>query len=654
MEWQAAQNAFACDYLRSWPGYDALQAELVDELGHSRASAPRRAGERWFRIAAGGELAGPVLTRSERFEDRGEPLVAAAAAAPELVAPHFDWFFPSPQGSFVACGVSEAGTEQSVIVVVDGSTGEVLADRTHPAFQGRVAWLPDESGFYYNGYLTAGSVDQRLFFHAIGGLVADSVEDVPRYTRHAFAQVSDDGRWVGLLEERREPRLCALNDRLSPEGWHEVLPVEVGACFGLFDGDSYVAIVTDCTPRGSVVKIPLATYGDRSTWRELVPETNAVLWALVAAGEELVLSELVEGLPRIRLLSRDGSPHATVPIPSQSGVALRASSDAYLSWARLESPVFADPDGITFVEAASARAPSVRRYERRTGRSTRLGSPSREHPGFVSKDFSVAAGAPVPLHLVHRADLDMSEPRPLLITGYGGWNSPVMPGYLGGLVPFVRAGGVFALGHFRGGGDFGRDWWLAGSGTPGRQRVSDDLYASAEWLVSRRIAAADALAFMGVSAGGLLGAVAAAQRPELFRAVVCLVPILDILRMQRDPWNAGEQGAWVEYGDARDPEQADWLLSYTPYYNLRQRAYPAMLISCGGRDPRAVAWHSRKLAARLQEHNAADTPILLRVWEDFGHFNGHGDAHWIAEWVSFVMGELGLRYDARSVRSRAS
>jgi protease II len=245
-------------------------------------------------------------------------------------------------------------------------------------------------------------------------------------------------------------------------------------------------------------------------------------------------------------------------------------------------------------------------------------------------------GTRVPADVVHRGPLDMSRPHPTLVHAYGGFNMALMPAYLGHLERFVAAGGVYVTAHLRGGGEYGTEWWRQGR-MAAKQNVFDDLFAVCEQLIGDGITRPDLLAFQGGSNGGLVAGVAITQRPDLFRAVVAQVPLLDLLR-------AGRFALVMEFGDPQNPANAQVLAAYSPYHNVREASYPAVLLDAGENDPRRPAWHSRKMAARLQAANLSEHPILLRVWKDSGHVGGNKSTliDQSADWLAFVMQELGM------------
>jgi prolyl oligopeptidase len=244
--------------------------------------------------------------------------------------------------------------------------------------------------------------------------------------------------------------------------------------------------------------------------------------------------------------------------------------------------------------------------------------------------------------LVHRKGLPRDGSAPAVLTGYGGFNVNITPSWAPSMVPFLEAGGVYAVAVLRGGGEYGETWHRAGM-LDQKQNVFDDFIAAAEHLISERITRPDRLAIMGRSNGGLLVGAALTQRPELFRAVIAGVPLMDMLRYHR--FRIAQ--LWIpEYGSADDAVAFPWLLAYSPYHRVRDGvAYPAVMLVTASSDTRVDPLHARKMAARLQSATSSPRPVLLRIETQAGHGAGKPLAKVIAQLVdewSFLFQELGV------------
>ncbi|HYN75324.1 MAG TPA: prolyl oligopeptidase family serine peptidase, partial [Candidatus Limnocylindria bacterium] len=211
---------------------------------------------------------------------------------------------------------------------------------------------------------------------------------------------------------------------------------------------------------------------------------------------------------------------------------------------------------------------------------------------------------------------DPTGPRPTILYGYGGFGVPLTPGFSATVLAWVEAGGVWAVANLRGGGEEGEQWHRDGM-LGNKQNVFDDFHAAAEWLVAHAWTTTDQLAINGGSNGGLLVGAAATQRPDLFAAVVCSAPLLDMVRYEQ----FGLGATWnVEYGSAAVPEELGWLLAYSPYHRVVEGTdYPATLFTVFDGDTRVDPMHARKLCAAMQHATSADRPILIRAEPDVGH-----------------------------------
>jgi prolyl oligopeptidase len=388
---------------------------------------------------------------------------------------------------------------------------------------------------------------------------------------------------------------------------------EIRASFrGTVVGDRFVAITTDGTPNGRLVALPLDTPTDRSTWRELVAEGDSVLITVTPVGRRLVLADHLGGATRLRVLGLEGTVEAEIPLP---GPGL-----AWLGPDRGGGLVAAGDDECTFVFSSLTSSSATYRYDLTTGALETLIPPKAVVDNVVVHDRAARApdGTLVPYTVVARADLDLTVPQPTVISAYGALGNFWPPAYLFTLpAAWVQLGGVYVHAHPRGGGELGPRWWHAARRQT-KQRTFDDLYAVAEDLIADGRTTASRLGVFGTSAGSLPAAVAITQRPDLFRASVPMLPLLDLLGVRRDPTT---MAAIIrpELGDPDDPSDAAILHAYSPYHHLEDgMPYPAVFLDCGATDEICLAWHGRKMAAGLQRATSSGHPVLLRV-RDCGH-----------------------------------
>ncbi|MEP7241567.1 MAG: prolyl oligopeptidase family serine peptidase [Devosia sp.] len=672
LAFQAEQNRLSDHQLRDWPGFEALSDKVGRLTAPLTMVAPRQCAGKWFSLLH--EDGSAFLRVSDSPEGSGRrfslPFGGTAADRP---ATRVDWWLPSPDGRCVAYGVSEGGGAQggiqlSRLGILDTGTGTPASRHIEHVAFGALAWLPDCSGFYYVAGLQNAAVnpERRLFFHRLGDDAPDRSEPL-RGLSYCLPQVSPDGRHVVLVRGSREPRADLILDREGTAGWQLFMSGMRGACFGYLEDDCYVAITNVGADRGRVVAIPFATAADPDTWQEIVSESEGVLRYICRVGQRLVVCDLVDANARIRVFTREGQPDGVVPLPAEGAVA-DAASWAWWHYVGV-TMVNAGDDTIAFVHSSFARSPVTYAYNLATKELRALSPAATELPGIVTTCIEAVAddGAGIPLKLVGREDLDPAQPHPTLIFAYGGYNHAFVPAYLAMFAAIVEAGGVLAFAHLRGGGEYGTAWWQAGHHDH-KQRSFDDIYAVGDWLVREGRATTDRLGLVGASNGGMNVAVAVTQRPDLFKAAVALVPQCDLLRYGRDPFYGGRpieghhNGTHIHGGTWRDPAQGRTQagggfgtamfpesvypdpLDYSPYHAVRRgETYPATLIVSGSEDLWCPPWHGRKLVARLQAESAGSAPHLLRVWRGDGHdVPILGTAEQAAEWVGFLMRQLGL------------
>jgi prolyl oligopeptidase len=291
--------------------------------------------------------------------------------------------------------------------------------------------------------------------------------------------------------------------------------------------------------------------------------------------------------------------------------------------------------------------PSVYRFDLKTKESSLWGQVKAdidfdkytvEQVTYPSKDKT-----PITMFLAHKKGIEKDGTNPTLLTGYGGFNIALTPTFNASRFLFLERGGVFAVANLRGGSEYGEDWHKAGM-LGKKQNVFDDFIAAAEWLINEKYTSRDKLAIQGGSNGGLLVGAAMTQRPDLFRAVVCQVPLLDMVRYHKFLIAR----LWIaEYGSPDDAQQFKWLYAYSPYHHVKDgTAYPATLLMAAESDTRVDALHARKMAARLQAATSSDAPILLRIETKAGHGAGKPRAKVVEELTdvySFLFWQLGMK-----------
>lgn len=655
-EWTRQQNARTRAVLNALPEREAFARRFRELLAVGLLGTPRPAGGRIFHVRREGGQAQAVLYVRDDLAGPDRALLDPNALESSGLLT-LDWYYPSPDGRLVAVGLSRGGTEMSTLHVRDVATGRDLGIAIPHTQRSQVAWAQD--GFYYVVHPAPGTVPagdehyhRRVRYHelawapgsgAAGGGEAEGDGDPLAFGAGRpkedliGVQSSPDGRWVLFSAFRGwVTNDLYLLDRERPEAGLAVVVEGADALsVGQLDHDGLWIRTNLGAP---AYRIAHATYERPGEWRDVVPEGRQPIEEFALTSRHLVVHRLERATSRLAIVRRDGTFEREIALP---GVGALTPS---IPGAGIE----ADPaaDRACFTYQSFGEPPQAFALDANTGAVTALVSVGRPRPGprivveqtaYRSKD-----GTEVPMFLVHRDDVQPTGDVPAVLTGYGGFNISRVPTYTAGAILWAEDGGVFALANLRGGGELGERWHRAGM-LGSKQNVFDDLHAAAEHLSATGWTTAGRLGAYGGSNGGLLMGAALTQRPELYRAIVCQVPLLDMLRYQR----LLIARFWIaEYGSSEVEEQYRWLRDYSPYHNVRRdRRYPPVLLTTAEGDSRVDPMHARKMAALLQAHPGAEL-TLLRVDGDAGHGVGKPLAKQVedlADQWSFLAWQLGVR-----------
>ena len=629
--WLTGQDALYAEQLAATPERESLAARLAELLGAGNVGTPAWRGDRRFftRRLPGQEHA--VLYTAAA--DGGERALIDPMQIDPSGSTTLDAWQPDKEGRLLAYQLSEGGAEESALRVLDVETGQHVDGPIDRCRYSGVAWLPGGKAFYYTRRLAPGDVPageeqyhRRIFLHQVGTPADDDTMifgDGREKTNYYMASVSMDGRWLIIgASAGTAPRndLWIADLAASAETGPDLRVIQEGVdaqTMARVGRDGMLYIFTDAgAPRGRLLVADPAD-PQAGNWREKLPQDDeAVLTGYaILDGAELDRPVLLASWTRhavgeisVHDLATGGR-LGTIPLPglgTVGGLSERPEG-GHEAW-------FAYTDNVTPV--------TIYRYDARSGEA---GIWARA-PGAVDVPdvetqqvaFASADGTTVRM-LVISGRLDHREPRPAILSGYGGFGISMTPGYAATVLAWVEAGGVYAIAGLRGGSEEGEDWHRAGM-RDRKQNVFDDFYAAAETLISGGWTTPAQLSISGGSNGGLLVGAALTQRPELFAAVVCSAPLLDMVRYERfglgETWND-------EYGTAADPVELGWLLSYSPYHHVREGAeFPAVLFTVFDSDTRVDPLHARKMCAALQHAapgSLASRPVLLRRESDVGH-----------------------------------
>ncbi len=561
----------------------------------------------------------------------------------------------SDDGRYLAYGVAEAGSDWITWHVMDVATGKVLQDEVHWVKFSGTAWTKDGEGFFYGRYpqpdenaqFQSLNKNMKVYFHQVGTEQSSDVlvYERPEQPEWGFSPaVTDDGRYLVLtVWKGTDDRYQVLvRDLTRPYAAPAALIDNFEAGYSLVGnvGSTFYFTTTLDAPRGRLIAIDL-DHPARDGWKEIIPQTDNTLEDVSFVGNLFIARYLRDAYSEVKIFTPDGKTVREVKLDGLGSVSgfggSRNDTETFYSFQSFATP------------------PSVYRYDLVNGTSTPLFRPDVDvNPAdYVVKQvfYQSKDGTRVPMFIAYRKGLRLNGKNPTLLYGYGGFNISETPGFSVSRLTWMQMGGVFALANIRGGGEYGEEWHKAGTKLQ-KQNVFDDFIAAAEWLIANRYTSKEKLAIQGGSNGGLLVGAVMTQRPDLFAAALPAVGVMDMLRFHL--FTAGR--FWVDdYGSSDDPEQFKALLAYSPYQNIRKGIrYPATLITTADHDDRVVPGHSFKFAAALQEAQAGDAPVLIRIETRAGHGGGKPTSKRIEEaadlWA-FLVENLGMKLPSSFLRT---
>jgi prolyl oligopeptidase len=625
--WLDAQNKLARSYLDALPGRKALEERYSQLLRIDTITAPGRAGDRYFymkrkaseekavlywRPATDSHLPEHVLIDPNQFVATNNAALGASV--------------PTLDGKLLAYTLKPNNADEATLYVKDVESGNDLPGEVIEG--GKYAdpsWLPDGSGFVYTYLPPADPAHPEdrpglavVRYHKLGTnpkhdpVIHAKTGDA---TKFVSAYVSRDGKWIFFVQQNGWDKNDLYYQPLTGQPTADLAdnwkPIVVGKDFSYslepWKGEAYIRTNEDAS-RYRLFKVSLDN-PSRSKWREIVRESpTAVLQGVGVVGNHLVLDKLENVTSRIDICDLDGKliRHLELPGIGTAG----AEGDPDYDELFYEFNNFTQPPEI-FQTSVTNPAQTL---------WAKIEVPVDPSPYVVEqKFFESKDGTKVPMFIVHRKDILLDGSTPFLIYGYGGFGMSEMPSFWAGAYPWLEAGGGFALVNLRGGGEFGEKWHQDGMLLK-KQNVFDDCIAAAECLIREGYTKSERLAVRGGSNGGLLAGAMLTQRPDLFRAVVCEAPLLDMIRY--DQFGSGK--TWVpEYGSPDDPEQFKALYAYSPYHHVTPNTpYPSVLFCTPQNDDRVAPMHAFKMTAALQAATSSPNPILLRVETQSGHGGG--------------------------------
>ncbi len=644
-QWVAAENEVTEDYLSQIPFRENIRKRLEDLWNYEKETAPFQEGDYIYYYKNDGLQNQYVLYRKKGEEGKEElfldPNKFSEDGTTSLAGISF-----SKDGSLVAYQISEGGSDWRKVIVLQAAENKVIGDTLIDVKFSGLAWQGNE-GFYYSSYdkpkegsaLSAMTDQHKLYFHHLN---TPQKED-----KLVFGGATTPRRYIGasLTEDERFLILSAANTTSGNELYIKDLSVPNASFISVVDNmeknhyiidneGSKLFIYTELNaPNGKVVTADFAN-PTSANWQDLIKETDQVLSPSTGGGK-IFANYLKDATSLVKQYDRSGKLERDIELP---GVGTAAGfgakfkdKDLYYSFTN-----YVNPGTIYKYDIASGKSEVYKT-------SAIKFDPSKyesKQVFYTSKD-----GTKVPMIITYKKGIKLDGSNPTMLYGYGGFNVSLTPSFSTSNVILLEQGGVYAVANLRGGGEYGENWHLAGTKLK-KQNVFDDFIAAAEYLIQEKYTSSEKLAISGGSNGGLLVGASMTQRPELFKVAFPAVGVLDMLRYHKFTAGAG----WAfDYGTADDnKEMFDYLYKYSPYHALKpETAYPATMVTTADHDDRVVPAHSFKFAARLQEYNKGNNPVLIRIDTKAGHGAGKSTAMVIAEQTdkwAFMFQNMNLPY----------
>jgi prolyl oligopeptidase len=648
--WAEAQHALTAARLASIAERDAIAEHIAAMWGAVAPRIPEHAGRRsfWTEQRAGRDHAVLYV----RDAPDGEPRVlldpnAFSGDGSVSLSLHV----PSPDGTLMAYGLRDGGSDWQTLRVRDVASGRDLPDTLRWVKHSGVAWTPDGAGFFYTRYdapegdtLFAVTAEPELRYHRVRTPQSADVL-VMRATDHPGtrlgAQVTDDGRYVLVHQYTTSARNRTLVGTLSdlPGGAVRLEPLFTGfeasrKMVGSRGATAYV-LTNEGAPFGRIIAVDLDRPAPQH-WQTIVPEGSSAIVDAALIGDRLVVEYLENAHSAVRFFSLAGEPVGQLPLP---GLGTTRCGPRGFAGGR-------DANELLYLFCSFLQPTSIYRYLFTTGESTLVQAAdvpfdpapyTTEQVWYPSRD-----GTQVSMFIVRRTDLAFDGTTPTILYGYGGFGDLITPDFIPFVPAWLERGGAWAFPQARGGGEYGRAWHEAGM-LDRKQNTFDDFIAAAEYLIAERYTRPEKLAITGASNGGMVVGAVITQRPDLFAVALPQRGLFDMLRYHT--FVSGEIGL-AEYGSSDTPGGFETLFAYSPLHRVQPgTCYPATLLTTADRDNRVPPLHSYKFTAALQAAQGCERPILLRVAWNSGHGPGTPQSALIAEFadlLAFAARHLGL------------
>ena len=654
--WVQAQHDYAVAQLSSLPVREEIRRRLEELLRtHAKANFTKAGDRYFFRQRFGNQELSSLYYQDTSHSAPQlllDPNELSADGAITLMDTH-----PSPDGTLIAYRLSSSGSSHMSLHVQEVDTGKVLPDiipgEVNPVAhtwhtKNRVAWLPDNSGFFYSRChhdVPPGETrfNHKIYFHQLGDDWRDDRlvfgESLKR-EQTPYPQISHDGRYlIVLVQDLSGAAPCSAMYLLDlAHTQHGFVPVvqESNAFISAaaFHRDTLYLQTDHAAPLGKVIAIRLGeVLTGKFTATTVIAAESYPLRTWVIAGNYLFVETIENVSSRLRVYDLAGTFVKEIELPGIGSIDSLSGGPEELLFSFSS---FLMPKAVYRVDLETLE---YRLFEQQHEVPFDPNAFELEQIWFESRDKTR-----IPMFLVHRKGIERDGKNAVVIHGYGGFGVSLLPAYAAHVIPFLERGGIYAVVNARGGGEFGKSWHRAGM-RENKQNVFDDFIAAGEWLIAEGYTQASRLGCFGWSNGGLSVNAVAVQRPDLWKAVVAGAPVTDLARFHTA--HGGQH--WVaDYGSPEDTRDLDFLMQYSPYHTLPQKIEaPAILTVVPDNDDRVAPWHGYKMHAAWLAANVSTNPILMREEKQAGHRGSPLASRTIARytdiWAFFFWQLLGVR-----------
>ena len=644
--WLEEQTRYTRAYLGAIAGREQIKERVRELMAFKEViSEPWNVGDRYFFLKRQEDREQPAIVMRKGLFGEETVLVdpslraTGTSTAVSIVAISHD-------AQFLAYSVRQGGTDHSALEILDLEKNTALPDRLSEGFCTGFVFASNGTGFYYShrdlrdprpNYIAA-------FWHRFGSDRSQDVEvffagDEPNLFLGILDSPEGDCLAYAVFRAGKRPTTSLYLHSLEPGEAPKLLLHDVEGCFAPFFAQGQLFAYTDCAALNfRIVSIDIDD-PDPTHWRDIVPQSDHRIQQFTVAGDRIFVTRVDRFSTQIEAFGLKDGERKDVPFSPHGTIDFLNSTNR--------------TDSLFYSYTSIAQPPTVYRYNTREKKSCLWQEANVPFdPSFIAVEetrYSSKDGTSIPLFLAARKDLLHAGPLPTFLTGYGGFGSCVTPRFTAFANFLIEQGMLFAVPALRGGSELGEQWHQVGK-RENRQNSFDDFIAATEWLISQGHSARRRIAIGGGSNAGLLIGAAITQRPDLFRAAICLGPLLDMTRYHLFDFAA----RWAEeYGSPEDERDLQFLLAYSPYHRVQDGAdYPAVLLISGDADTRCNPMHARKMTARLQAANRSEHPNLLDYKPDWGHTPVQplsAKIEVLTDRLAFICHELGIHVEHSGV-----